>query len=86
MYVGRVVGKVVSTVKEENLAGIPLLIVRKIENGEEKELLIAADSTRMAGYDDLVYLIGSKEAGRIFRKKYTPVDAAIVGFIDRYIE
>lgn len=86
MYVGRVTGRVVSTVKEGNLVGIPLLVVRKIENGEEKELIIAADSTRMAGYDDLVYLIGSKEAGRIFRKKYTPVDAAIVGFIDRYIE
>ena len=86
MYTGIVTGKVISTVKEENLMNIPLLIVRKIENGQEKELIVAADSTRMAGEGDFVYLIGSKEAARVFRKQYTPVDAAIVGFIDSYRE
>ena len=86
MYTGIVVGKVVATVKEENLANIPLLVVRKIENGKEKELLVAADSTRMAGTGDFVYLIGSKEAARIFRKDLTPSDASIVGFIDSYSE
>ena len=86
MYTGIVVGKVVATVKEENLANIPLLVVRKIENGKEKELIVAADSTRMAGTGDFVYLIGAKEAARIFRKKLTPSDASIVGFIDSYSE
>ena len=86
MYTGIVVGKVVSTVKEENLMNIPLLIVRKIEDGKEKGLVVAADSTRMAGEGDYVYMIGSKEAARIFRKEYTPVDVAIVGFIDSYRE
>jgi microcompartment protein CcmK/EutM len=33
-----------------------------------------------------VNLIGSKEAARMFRKKNTPVDIAIVGFIDHYNE
>ena len=86
MYTGVVVGRVVATVKEENIANIPLLVVRKIENGKEKDLIVAADSTRMAGTGDFVYLIGSKEAARMFRKKYTPADAAIVGFIDSYKE
>ena len=86
MYTGIVVGKVISTVKEENLRNIPLLVVRKIENGKEKGLIVAADSTRMAGEGDFVYLIGSKEACRVFRKEYTPVDASIVGFIDSYRE
>ncbi len=86
MYTGIVAGRVVSTVKEENLMNIPLLVVRKIENGQEKSLIIAADSTRMAGAGDFVYLIGSKEAARMFRREYTPVDAAIVGFIDSYRE
>ena len=44
----------------------------------------SADATRQAGYGDFVYLIGSKEAALLFRQKYTPVDAAIAGFIDRY--
>ena len=65
---------------------IPLLVVRKIEDGKEKGLVIAADSTRMAGTGDYVYMIGSKEAARMFRKDYTPVDVAIVGFIDSYRE
>ena len=86
MYTGIVVGKVVSTVKEENLRNIPLLIVRKIEDGKKKGLVVAADSTRMAGEGDYVYMIGSKEAARMFRKEYTPADVAIVGFIDSYRE
>ena len=86
MYTGIVVGKVVSTVKEENLMNIPLLIVRKIEDGKEKGLVVAADSTRMAGEGDFVYMIGAKEASRVFRKEYTPVDMSIVGFIDSYRE
>ena len=34
MYTGLVTGKVISTVKEENLMNIPLLVVRKIESGQ----------------------------------------------------
>ena len=83
---GIVVGKVISTVKEENLRNIPLLVVRKIEYGRETGLVAAADSTRMAGTGDEVYMIGSKEAAKMFRKEYTPVDTAIVGFIDSYRE
>jgi microcompartment protein CcmK/EutM len=81
-----VTGSVVSTVKDENLVGIPLLTVRLIENGKPKEMVVAADSTRQAGVGDFVYLIGSKEAARMFRKQYTPADVAIVGFIDKYNE
>ena len=86
MYTGKVAGTVTATVKDENLKGIPLLVVRLIENGKETELIIAADSTRQAGLGDFVYLIGSKEAARMFRKPLTPADAAIVGFIDDYHE
>ena len=86
MYTGKVVGSVTATIKDENLVGIPLLVVRTIENNVEKELIVAADATRQAGQDDFVYLIGSKEAARMFRKPLTPVDAAIVGFIDNYNE
>lgn len=86
MNIGRVVGCVVATVKDENLNHIPLLLVRKIENQKEGGVIVAADSTRQAGYGDLIYYIGSKEAARMFRKQYTPVDAAIVGFIDTYQE
>ena len=38
------------------------------------------------GLGDYVYMIGSKEAARVFRVKRIPVDVAIVGFIDTYNE
>ena len=84
MYIGEVVGCVVATVKESGLDNIPLLVVQLIEKGKKTKMIVAADSTRQAGRGDFVYLIGSKEAGRIFRTKRTAADAAIVGFIDSY--
>jgi ethanolamine utilization protein EutN len=86
VYTGIVTGTVVATVKEEHLTGIPLLTVKLVENGKEAGTIVAADSTRQAGPGDFVYLIGSKEAARVFRKDLTPVDASIVGFIDTYNE
>jgi ethanolamine utilization protein EutN len=86
VYTGRVTGTVVATVKELNLQGIPFLTVKLIENGKEAGTVVAADSTRQAGPGDFVYLIGSKEAAKMFRKDLTPVDVAIVGFIDTYNE
>ena len=86
MYTGEVVGKVVATVKDQHLEQIPLLVVQKIEKGKKTGLVVAADSTRQAGPGDFVYLIGSKEAAKVFRKRRTPADAAIVGFIDDYNE
>ena len=86
MYTGRVVGSVVSTVKYEGLTGIKLLLVQKIKNDVPSQIIVAADHTRQAGNDDFVYLIGSKEAGLIFREGLVPADAAIVGFIDEYNE
>jgi len=56
--------------------------VETIENGKPAKTIVAADATRQAGPNDLVYLIGSKEASLLFRKKLVPVDAAIAGFID----
>jgi len=77
---------VVSTVKDEGLTGIKLLLVQIIENGKPGKVIVAADQTHQAGREDYVYLIGSKEAGLIFRKGLVPADAAIVGFIDAYNE
>ena len=84
MYIGEVVGCVVATVKESGLDNIPLLVVQLIEKGKKTKMIVAADSTRQAGRGDFVYLIGSKEAGRMFRTKRTAADAAIAAFIDSY--
>ena len=87
MYAGIVTGTVVATVKDQRLENIPILVVRKIEDGKEADLVVAADHTCQAGIGDHVYMIGSKEAARIYRdRELPPVDVSIVGFIDDYHE
>jgi ethanolamine utilization protein EutN len=86
MFIGKVVGNVVSTHKYLTLKGIKLMVVEVIENGKPSKTIVAADATRQAGVGDFVYLIASKEAMLLFRQELTPVDAAIAGFIDEYKE
>ena len=87
MYTGRVVGSVVSTIKNDSLHGIKLLVVQKYENGKPAGLIVSADGTRQAGEGDFVYLIGSKEATLPFPEcKLLPVDSSIIGFVDRINE
>jgi microcompartment protein CcmK/EutM len=76
-----------STVKDENLQGVKLLVVQMIENGVPKGYEVSADATRQAGRGDFVYLIGKKEAALPFQeRRIIPVDSAIVGFIDKLNE
>jgi microcompartment protein CcmK/EutM len=86
VYTGKVIGTVVATRKDDALLGVKLLAVETIENGKPSKVIVAADATRQAGPNDYVYLIGSKEAALLFRKKMMPVDAAIAGLIDEYNE
>ena len=87
MYTGVVVGSVVSTVKNENMKGMKLLVVQKLESGKPAGLIVSADGTRQAGKGDHVYLIGSKEACLPFLDHgMVPLDSSIIGFIDRINE
>jgi microcompartment protein CcmK/EutM len=83
MYIGRVEGSIVASVKDERLTGIKLLVVRLIENGVEKDRVIAGDGIGQAGIGDMVYMIGRKEASLMFDSQ-PACDVAIVGFIDDY--
>lgn len=78
----KVVGTVVSTVKNESLSGIKLLVTELLDG--ERSYIVAADATGQAGVGDYVYVIQSKEAGLILRCGDVPSDASICGFIDSY--
>jgi ethanolamine utilization protein EutN len=84
MYVGKVIGSVVSTVKNEALKGLKLLAVQVIENGKPGRIIIAADAIRVSGEGDSVYVVTSREAGLAVGSGLIPVDAAIVGIVDAY--
>lgn len=83
MYLGRVVGTVVATVKYEGLEGRKLLLVQPLdEAGKETGPLEVAVDTVQAGPKELVFLVGSREAALALEPSFVPVDAAIVGIVD----
>ena len=84
MHLGKVIGKVVATRKEEALTGERLLIVQPMGKDLNKlgESLIACDGTMSAGEGDIVYFVLGREAALALSKPFSPVDAAIVGIVD----
>ena len=44
--------------------------------------MVAADATRMAGLDEMVYYEGGREAALALDPWFVPVDHTIVGIVD----
>ncbi len=82
MLVGKVVGSVVSTRKNENLIGSKFMVVEPLaELGNPDKKIVAVDNVG-AGIGELV-LVATGSAARIgCGMADAPVDAAIVGIID----
>lgn len=84
MLLGRVLGKVVATLKAPGLEGVKLLTVQILNQKLEPvgRMQVAADATQ-AGTGDLVVLIRAREAAMALPgEKFVPVDLACVGIID----
>jgi ethanolamine utilization protein EutN len=83
MILGRVIGKVIATMKNATLASQRLLIVQPIDrNGRDKgKAIIALDSVG-AGAGETVYWCRGKEASFPFLPVEPPTDATIVGIVD----
>ena len=81
MVIGTVTGSIVSTRKNDRRVGQKLLIVRPMENMEEKGEFVAIDNVG-AGIGEVV-LVAKGSAARIgCNLENAPVDAAIVGIVD----
>ncbi len=83
MYVGKVIGKVVSTIKDARLTGISLVLVERLpeQNGRGKEIFVAAD-TIGCGEGNTVLLAAGSGARAAANLHNTPVDLAVIGVID----
>ena len=82
MLIGKVVGSVVSTRKNENLVGNKFMIVEPLEGYLEGHSRIVAVDNVGAGIGEAV-LVATGSAARIGIEQNTaPIDAAIVGIID----
>jgi ethanolamine utilization protein EutN len=83
MTLGRVVGTVVSTRKDERLRGFKLLVVKAVEpDGKEKPSYLVAVDTVDAGIGELVLVVTGSSARMSSGCQERPVDAAVVGIID----
>ena len=83
MLIARVIGTVVSTVKNETLDGRKFLIVQTLDADlkEKGKPQIALDAVG-AGVGELVFWCRGKEASVPFKRDETPTDCTIVGIID----
>lgn len=83
MIIGRVLGTVVATRKDERLRGCKLLLVRPITlQGEDESGYLVAIDTVGAGFREKVLVVSGSSARLAEGMKDRPVDAAIVGIID----
>ena len=83
MLLGRVVGTVVATRKDERLLGSKLLVVRTIDpHGKDEPTYMVAVDTVDAGGSDRVLVVTGSSARMASGLKDCPVDAAIVGVVD----
>lgn len=83
MILGRVVGTVVATRKDERLLGAKLLVVRNVDpQGKDEGGYSVAVDTVDAGLRDKVLIVTGSSARMAAGLKDCPVDAAIVGVVD----
>ena len=85
MQLGRGIGDVVVTRKDETLMGLTLLVVQPLTPEREPigRTLVAADAVG-AGVGEIVFFVRGKEASFPFSPVQPPVDAGIVGIVDHW--
>jgi ethanolamine utilization protein EutN len=85
MQLARVIGEVVSTVKDANLTGHTLLVVQPIaaDGAPSGRTLVALDSVG-AGVGEDVFFVRGREAAFPFHPAEPPTDASIIGIVDHW--
>lgn len=83
MIIGRIMGTIVASQKDERLSGKKLLIVRPLNlDGTDQSGYVVAVDTVGAGFHERVLVVAGSSARLAEGNKDCPVDAAIVGVID----
>jgi microcompartment protein CcmK/EutM len=85
MQLARVVGTVVATQKHRKFEGAKLLLVQPvtIDDKPRGTALLAVDSVGAGIHEKVLIVLEGRAAGEALGRKAAPVDAAIVGIVDR---
>ncbi|MBK5252961.1 MAG: EutN/CcmL family microcompartment protein [Peptostreptococcaceae bacterium] len=83
MNLGRIIGTVVSTKKDDRLIGNKLMIVQKLDEylKPQGDSLIAIDTVGAGTGETIIYVSGSTARFAVGNSG-APVDATIVGIVD----
>jgi microcompartment protein CcmK/EutM len=83
LILGRVIGTVVSTRKEEELSGLKFLLVKACDaNGQPQGGIVVAVDAVGAGVGEVVLFCSGSSARQTKVTKDRPVDATIMAIVD----
>ena len=83
MQIGRIIGKVVCTMKDPSLQGHKLLLVQPLDRaGRDKGRAFVAVDSVGAGAGETIYWCRGKEASFPFLPGEVPTEATIIGIVD----
>ena len=85
MLIGKVVGSVVSTLKDEKLGNLKLLVVQVHDHRNEPrdQYVVAVDGVG-AGMDEMVLYATGSSARQTSRTENRPCDAVIMAIVDSW--
>jgi ethanolamine utilization protein EutN len=85
MLIARVIGTVVATQKHGKFEGAKLLLVQPLGIDDEPRgvPLLAVDAVGAGVHEKVLVVIEGRAAGEAVGRKAAPVDAAIIGIVDR---
>ena len=85
MQIARVVGTVIATQKHRKFHGAKLLLVQPLnpDDTPRGSALLAVDAVGAGVHEKVLVVLEGRAAGEAVGTRAAPVDAAIVGIIDR---
>ena len=84
MFLGKVVGTVWATRKDEELVGMKLQVVKHVGlDYKVKDTFVVAVDTVQAGVGDVVLVCSGSSARQTLITKNKPVDAVIMAVVDK---
>jgi ethanolamine utilization protein EutN len=85
MQIARVVGTVVSTQKHRKLDAAKLLLVQplNLDDTPRGYAVLAIDGVGAGVHEKVLIVLEGRAAGELLGRTIAPVDAAIVGIVDR---
>lgn len=84
MFLARVIGTIWATQKDESLEGTKMQLLQPLDRfAKPMGAPLVAIDTVGAGSGEVVYYVTAREAGIPLRHNLSPVDASIVGIVDK---